>query len=175
MKFISQYLGFRTMIFPEQRKHIVERGQPIEKITENCVMAEFRTGGLTEWEVKQAVENFGRIKGLPDDVPVSTRLSYYDTNEMAHLKKWSPEYKEEVEKSLLEKMGNGRYYFLSESIPIIEPFPGYDNKDDPAKVAFLAKELNCLVESLEYEKENRNRSEFIEAMEAELDEVVVSA
>lgn len=175
MRFISQYGNFSIQIFPEEYEMVQTRHGFKKEITSKCLIAHFDVGGITELEVEQAIENFGRIRGVPDNVPVSTRLSFYDTDKEAFHNKWTPEFKEKVEQSLLEKMGRGQHYFIPVERPPEKPFPSYDEIEDPSEIVYLARRSGFGVNGvLEYEQANKNRPEVIEAVRvAREDEVVV--
>src|SRR5262249_38545665 len=122
-----------------------------------------------------------KFNGMPVEEDLLTpvdptyRLSGFDTT----IQGWGDEEREELEQRLADASVSGDYIII-ETPKRPAPWPGYDKLKSAAKIADLTQATGSDVEGvLAYERENLNRPEVIEAVQAlvpeEEDEVVVQA
>lgn len=141
-------------------------------ITDRGVLCQFTHGALLEWEYELAKNSFG-LKGLAHDENPRRRFSAYDTELEARRQGWSDEKRRMVEERLLEYATAGQGHILVEKPKLDPPWPRYDDirgrggKTTAQMIADAVRDLGHDPHYvIEYEKENRNRTDVVEAVEA---------
>lgn len=182
MRFISRYAKYQITAVHEQRERLTDGTY---KTTAPGFMCEFRHGDLTDAERELARKVF-LWKGLPTSMggqpldPINDlhRVSAFDSRE-------APEHlRGQVEQALLSNAALGHDYVLVEEVKAEAPWPAY-----PRLVAggrgrsneWVVEQIVATVTAtgvdvdkvLAYERENMNRPEVLDAVEAlrEPDEV----
>jgi len=158
-------------------------GTIIEYTDRKPVIAEFRQGGMTEWEQLVALESFD-FSGLPEGVNPLSRVSVFDSE--AYVQRYSPSEQEAHLKEIDERLSYLATIYPNE-FRIVEkpaagkPWPTYDEaeledrifRDEQGEelvvdgILTMQAKTGINPETIRlYEVENRNRSEVVEAMEA---------
>jgi hypothetical protein len=167
MRFISKYRGFSFVARPT-RSGTDAWGQPI-KIQEG-IICDFRGGSLELWEVQQALATF-QFAAPGHDEEITLRLSLFDTDLAAEAYGWDENTKAQVEARMQAKAGVDFIQLIRPPLPA--PWPNYD-KVTPRGDLHLYEVIVAVVEEtgldpaevIAYERENLNRPDVIEALEA---------
>lgn len=161
-RFISKYQRYALGI-QEEIGMVTAQGVPV--VTQPAVLAKFEHGGVTDWEVQEALEKFS-FDGLPDGVNPALRLGVFDTDFAAKEGRWSDDMKAKVEEVLRTAPGRLGNDYIEVGRPTLPaPWPTYDE-------ASFAKILNRVIEDgyapadvLAYERETQKRPDVIDALE----------
>lgn len=152
-------------------------------------IADFRhDGSLSPWEKEAALKTFN-FGAVGHDEDVTHRLSVFDTDHEAMVRKWTPEFKQRVEDALRQGRNLGRSYLEVDQPRRPAPWPAYDKLVAQGRRTseMVAERIAATVtengydagEVLSYERENHDRPEVIAALEAlgvaEPEEELVSA
>lgn len=172
MRFISPYSRYKLIIISQQTE-LMSSGQ--QRVIAPGFIAEFREGDVRMWEADYAREHL-TFRGTvteegserPID-PVPGRVGSYDT---AHIQ--NEELRKEVEEKMLAHHDHGRDFYMVEKPARPAPWPTYDAMTGGGRGKTTAKVLAEQVMELGlnpedvvlYERENQNRTEVIEALEA---------
>ena len=181
MRFISRYPALQVSALKPEFKYVRDASGDTrkEKVFDGYI-AQFRLGGLSPWEKQTGLARW-KI-ATPLDGRVDGFLSSWDS-EVEQIKEgWSDETREKVEKALLSSASAGTGNVIMVEPPKIEkPWPKYDDlhaggkhsKEDIAKlIANQVKELGLdPYHVISYERENKDRSEVIGALEIVISEM----
>lgn len=182
MRFGCPHAGYTiTLRVPVEEPDPYHPGRHL--ITREGIQAQFRSGDFTLREKKQIEDRFyfnglGTYEGdnmTPLDV--GFRIGTFDTDMQGYDEKT----KAFVEEKMQESMYFGNDYILLELVRLPAPWPGYDKLRSPKKIVELVDETGSDVEDvIAYERENANRGDVIDALEALLvpaedDATVISA
>lgn len=151
------------MVWPEIKDTVFDRGRPVEKLVENCYIAQFTRGGITEEEYQQALSRWKRPHGITSDADPRLWFSIYDSDIESIIHSWTPEEKTRVEDFLSERVGS-QFIKLEERI-LLPPWPTYDEMTDAEEIVNFARVLGLSDHAIGYEKQNLNREEIVTALE----------
>lgn len=170
MRFVAESAGYRLVAIGTDYEVLASgRG----RINAPGYTVEFKQGELTDYERKVARERLS-FRGVPTEVdgtpidPTLTRASAFDTE-------WVPErIRPQVESALLSNPDFNRAYILVEKVKAAKPWPKYDETRGGGRgvstaqvIAERVSELGLNAEEvIQYERENKNRADVIEALEA---------
>lgn len=173
MRCISKATNLKRTVIHAERTIVNGKSGPEYVVTREPYIALFTQGGATAYEKQLALEKF-KFTGTGEREDPLRRISIFDTDEKAAQENWTPEFKDEVEKSLLA--GQGEFYFVVEAPKVEKPWPAYDTAS-PEDIPELAEMFGVSsIHVLAYERENQNRPSVIEALEvSDPDEVEISA
>lgn len=132
---------------------------------------------IVEPELRQLVAKFGEHAGeftfhnpLTDqeDTGAIIRGHYFNSKAAQERESWSDEERQIVEDVCMEMCSKvPEFIRLHEILPAMMPWPSYD--ETPAKqIADLAAAVGMSTAALAFERENKNRSSVIAAIEANL-------
>jgi hypothetical protein len=198
-RYISKYGGYKKTVLKSQRTLVSTPLGPEDREIRTAVIAEFKKGGVTAWEKEQALQHFRMVQpiestdpdhasysitrdaaGMYEGEDLTTRFSYYDTDEQAFFNKWSPEKKVEIEKNLNDQQNSD--YFRCDKPKRPAPWPAYDKlvKQGQRTIALVAEKIAAKVTEdgydpenvIAYETENLNRPEVVDALKKLLVEKV---
>lgn len=142
--------------------------------TEKRLNAWFERGGAPPWAFDRAFEVF-EYRGLPEGISRHERTFMFDSVQAQREKGWTDEEREIVEKYLLDRIasGCGDYVFI-EQPTTDKPWPKYDEIVAVGRrtIDHCAQLITDTVRTLgldpervaDYERENLNRPEVIEAL-----------
>lgn len=174
-RYISQWGAYKIKVIPSEYTLVQGEHGPKEVLSRNPIIAQFSKQGITEYEREAALEHF-RFKGIAEGEDPLRRISSYDTDQEAAQYGWDKKTKEEIERVL--DLRQGVDYFRVDKPRAIAPWPTYD-KTPPGKVLQMVSDMGIDPDAvMEYERENKNRPQIIEALEAEVtddEEIVVPA
>ena len=177
MRFISPNPELTVcLLSPIEKPDPYREGRQI--IEKPGYIAQFRTGDFTKAEKDFAVKKF-KFAGLPlhedalTPVEPDFRIATYDTS----LINWEPlakeyqmepdEMKELIEQKLQDSVYHGTSFVRFDAPRLQPPWRGYDNARSVKRIVELVQETGSDVEDvIAYERENKNRPEVIEALEA---------
>lgn len=166
MRFVSQHKGYEAAIRPVQYQGYSKDGEPL--VTGKAMDARFQQGGLSPWEIEEALEHWGdNLPGLADGEDRRQRFSVFDT-EWAQLEYgWTDDDREFAEQHLLTLPGRiGNEYIKIEDHKAPAPWPSYKQFNSPEAVVRFMREGGIDPELvLRYERENANRDDVLEAVE----------
>lgn len=175
MRFISPYRQYQ-LVAVHENVELLASGQP--RVIAPGYVCEWTPFDVTDWERDAARRTF-TYKGAVmdssgrhlDPIDEEHRVSVFDTAKISDDK-----LRARVEKALLENSANGRDYVLVEQPKVEAPWPSYDNivvhgqrkiEHVAAKIAEkVAEDGYDPAEVVAYERQNLNRPEVIEAVEA---------
>ena len=164
-RYLSKYAAFKKTVLKGASTLVQGPDGPRVEQTRQPVIALFQQSGVSLWERELAKDRFG-FRGVAEGEDPWRRVSAYDTDEQAKRLAWTPEQKASAE-SLLDAQ-QGADYFRVEKPRLAAPWPSYSTTAS-GRVLELVRELDIDVEyAIEYEKENKNRSTVIRALENEL-------
>lgn len=135
------------------------------------VLCEFQHGGLLQWEWEQALDKLN-LRGLAEGEDPRHRFSVYDTELQAIINGWSPERRQEVEERLRNACGAGDMIEcvkpkLPPPVANWDKLKGVKGKPTAEYLADLVRELGLEPHyCCNYERENKNRADVIEAISA---------
>jgi|SRR5262245_15789352 len=175
MRFVSHVRRFSVQVvqpavrYSNYGDRIVDREMYIAQFSDDITNADLDFA-------RRVFEEGGFINGrttLIDEVtptPILTRVSVYDTDERALSEGWTPEFKQQVEDFLLERQINHPDFRVLEEARLDPPWPRYDDfKGTAAKlVEKVVGDGYALPEVLAYERQNKNREDFVSALEVEI-------
>lgn len=129
-----------------------------------------RSGGAPDW-AKDAVSKLpGFGKGMGHNEDPFTRVGVIDTDEEAIRQGWTPEEKAFVEQALQNAPSSGIEYVICAAPKATKPWDKYDEfvgQDAVEKILYAIEFIGAdPAHVVRYEKENQNRPEVIEAVEA---------
>lgn len=162
--FVSKYREYELVLWPTRAVPNQFTGERV--VHQKGEVAKFLWAGrgLEPWALDQAVEQF-QFTGLGHNEDPLKRLSFYDTDAQAALQGWDDEYHEKVIDTLRKKQNDA--YMEAVRPKIAPPWPNYDKVQNAKAVANMVSELGVEIgHALMYERENANRPEVIEALEA---------
>jgi len=163
MRFISPYQRYTIQAVQGSKPVIVDGTIVVEK---PGIRAEFEHGGILDWETELGLKRF-RFDGLPEGVPPQTRLSVYDTELQAQFGGWDEQTREEVEQGLLDAPAYGTDYILVEKPQLKPPWPYYNQvRSVPKLIAKVREDGHDPAYVREFELQNANRQEVLDALEA---------
>jgi hypothetical protein len=163
MRFISPYQRYTIQAVQGSKPVVVDGTIIVEK---EGVRVEFMHGGILDWETELGMKRF-RFDGLPEGVPAATRLSVFDTEMEALARDWSEETRQEVEQGLLDAPAYGTDYVLVEKPRVEAPWPHYNQvKSVPKLIAKVREDGYDPEEVRQFELQNQNRQEVLDALEA---------
>lgn len=166
------------------RKHIEEWDERSQsaRVAQRGILAEWEQGALSDREVEEGLDKLGPFNGMPmyeDEVtPVSprSRLRVYDTDVAAKVEQWDKPTQDFVEDYLLNHELHGKSFVMVEAQKAAAPWPAYDKLTVQGRRTIdlvVAKIVEKIEEDgyqpadvLAYERENLNRPEIIDAVEA---------
>lgn len=128
------------------------------------------SGGAPDWAKDAVAQLPGWGNGLGHNEDPFTRLGVLDTDEEAKRQNWTPEEKAFVENALLKAPSAGIEYVVCSAPKTARPWDKYDEfVGDEAleKVLYTIDLIGADPKSvLRYERENLDRPDFVEALEA---------
>lgn len=136
------------------------------------IYAKFRRGGVPQWAQEIAKQTFD-FKKKPDEIPVERWISYYDTIEDAARMGW-----DEYEQELIDKKLAWVDGIVTIEKPAAQPpYPTYDKQRLVKGKRTLATAIADIIATvkttgidpkkvIDYEVENKNNKELIEALSA---------
>lgn len=165
MRFISKHRGYKMGIRPAAISGYTPHGEPI--ISSQDLIAHFRPGGASRWEIDQALKHWDHFPGLAEGENPALRLSWFDSEFAQHIHGWTDEERETVEQKLLSAPNCGPDYILIEEEKAPKPWGSYDKISAPKQIVSLMIETGTDPEVvLRYERENGKRQEVLDAVEA---------
>lgn len=133
-----------------------------------ALAAQFQhSAGVPDW-AREAVKQLpGWGNGLGHNEDPFTRCGVLDTDVEAERQGWTPEDKEFVEAALTKASSNGVEYVICSAPKAEKPWPKYDEIEDAEQAAWQIDQAGYDIGQVKrYEKENRNREDFIAAFDA---------
>lgn len=176
MRFIAKYKRYQVIFQREIIEHFAT-GQEHE--IQPALICEFDLyGSMRPHEITAARETFINY-GLPTEVDMVTqidpltRFSVFDTELFQQQKRITDEKRIEMEQFLLSLPEYGTDFILVEEPKLAPPWPNYDSfrgvRGAPTPIAIARKVEEDGFDALEvvaYERQNANRQEVIDALEA---------
>lgn len=185
MLFVSRASRLRVTYLPKREKY-APNGNIIE--TRPRVFAEFRHGPVPDWAMKQVLERLD-WRWLPEGWTPQMQVSSFDSVAAQQENGWNDEEREGLEKHLLSRPSED--FILVEPQRAPRPWATYDKlfaRKGMTQEQAIEKIVEIVVETgvspqvvIDYELENRERRDVLEAMESLLrvqpaeDEIVVGA
>ena len=137
---------------------------PEMKLLDKGVLCQFSHGGLLAWEWDVALERFG-LRGLAQGEDPRHRFSVYDTELEQRINGWTDDTRKDVEKRLIDT--SGADHILVEKPKLEAPWPTYDKLKNAIDIAKVVRENGYEPHYVcNYERENLNRSDVIDAVSA---------
>lgn len=165
MRFVSKHRGYKMGIRPAAIGGYTPHGEPI--LTSRELIAEFRPGGLSRWEIDQALAHWNHFPGLAEGENPVLRLSWFDSDFSQRVHGWTDEEREAVEQKLLGEPNIGSDYIVIVPEKAQKPWGSYDKLSAPKQIVSLMIETGTDPEVvLRYERENGKRQEVLDAVEA---------
>lgn len=167
-RFVSPHRNFSIGVRNARASYLGPDGKMVPAVEE--LRADF-TPDLRTAEDTALAKSVFVFRGMPiyeDGSPIdpSFRISVFDT-EVAKLQNgWSDDDEQLVIAAIRANVGSGS---CAEVIPVAaaKPWNGYDGLTDPEKVVELALAIDAdLAQVEQYERENLNRPEVVEALQA---------
>lgn len=166
-RYVSSYREFALCAIPPAYGTVKIRGIDTQTEVDKGVDCQFQHKGLMQWEYEIAEEKLG-LKGLGYDEDPRHRFSVYDTDLQALIENWDEETKTLVEQKLDHACGPD--LLRIEKPKLTPPWPAYNRLiGEDAALMIADKVKNDGYEPhycVNYERENLNRPEVIEAIQA---------
>lgn len=182
-RFVAKYAGYVHGVRSEVLEHYAT-GQ--SKVLVRGLEATFNTRGLTDFEVEVGLTKLAHL-GLAEDrdteehVSARSRLSLFDSEAASLENGWTDEEHDLVVRALRSSSENGLAYLEVETPRRPAPWSAYDSVTDVDRIIELIEATGSDPAYVAaYERENANRPEVLEAIEAlgvdsSADEVVIEA
>ena len=163
MRFLTQYPGLSVLIRNGEERWL-PNGRSVSTVAP--LTADFTQHDVLPHEKEIGLKTFS-FPGMPvqedglTPIDPSNRLAVFDTE----LQSWSDEDKRFAEQRLLEHTGPE---WIRVEGPVLDPpWPGYDSIRSMRRVVELTEATGIEPETvIAYERANKNRPDFIEALEA---------
>lgn len=166
MRFVSKHRGYSAAIRPPQLGGYNAAGDPY--YTAEAMNANFQQGGLSPWEIDEALEHWGEdLPGVADGEDRRQRFSVFDTEWAALEFGWNDADREFAEQRLLTLPGRlGNEYIRVEDHKAPAPWPTYKTFSSPDAIVRFMREGGYDPEVvLRFERENASRDDVLEAVE----------
>jgi hypothetical protein len=171
---VSDHANLRVVVRSARPAMYDDRGNLVRERLPGLA-AEFTRGGCPEWAKQIAYETF-EFRGLPDGVSRDYRLGVFDSFQAQQDNNWSDDDRQEVERKLVERAGASRDFIIVSKPKIPAPWSSYDELTVHGRrtAAHVAEKIVQIVRDtgvnpdsvLQYELENANRPEVVEAVRA---------
>lgn len=181
-RFVSPHRNFNLGIRNEVPAHLGPDGRMVPYVSE--LSAQFNPDLKTPEDVALAKSTFA-FRGLAiyesgKEIDPAYRVSVFDSEVAALQNGWSADDTEEVIEALRHKGPVGVMYVEVVPAPAEKPWNGYDELSDAARIVELAIGIDAdLAKVLQYEIENANRQDVVEAIQAAIESadetIIVSA
>jgi hypothetical protein len=176
MRFVSKIRKYQICFQRDIIEHFATGESRVIQPLLNCEFDLF--GSMRPYEIAAAREAFIN-RGLPLEADGITtidplyRFSVFDTEEFQKHHRLTDEKRVELEQFLLNNFAYGTYYIMVEEPRVPAPWPTYDTvrgvKGSPTalRIAEKVREDGFPVEDvIAYERQNQNRQDVIDALEA---------
>ncbi len=181
-RFVSPHRNFSLGVRAANPAHLGPDGVMVPAVSE--LSADFGADQLSGEDFALAKSTFN-FRGLPiyesgQPVDPSYRVSVF-VSEVAKLKNgWTDADEELVVETLRHKGPIGQMYVEVVPVAASKPWNGYDELTDESRIVELAVGIGAdLSKVIQYEKENANRTDVVEALEAAMagadETIIVSA
>lgn len=174
-KYVSKYSRFKKTVRKGEQMLVSSATGPTMQVTREPIIALFQQSIVSAKERADAIAHFGFLGVADGEDDPGRRVSAYDTDEAARSGAWDAETKLEVERTL--DAGVGHDYYKLEDVRLPAPWPRYDEIVVYGRrtAELCAEKISDTVKMLgldpaavaAYERENLNRPEVLEALEAE--------
>lgn len=169
---ISPFANYSIQLIEGKEQVGMDSRGVIHSVTlQDPVLADFHTGGLTEWEEDAALLRFN-FSGLPEGVHPLTRVSVFDPEAYVLAKDdLTPEQQKELYDKIVGVLKKKAEVFPGEFILVEKPgapkpWPSYD-KDSVEEILQIQERLEIDPELVRiYEEENSARDEIVTTMRA---------
>ena len=178
-RFVSPHRNYSHGVRAAEAAHLGPDGVMVPEVTE--LSADFSPDLRTDVERDLALSTFS-FRGLAiyengQTVDPTYRISVFDS-EVAKLQNgWTDEDEKEVVEELRHGGPIGLMYVEVIPVPTDKPWAGYDELTDAYRIVELATGIGAdLSQVVSYERENKNREDVIDALEAavaEADETII--
>lgn len=167
MRCISPHSNYSIQVIEANEQIVVDaRGFAQSIVHSKPVIADFDQGGLMDYEIEAALENFN-FSGIPEGVNPLTKIASFDTE--AYIHRFPPAGRDElliqIDQRLRElQVLHPNEFIIVEPPEAARPWPSFD-KDTVEDVLKIQERLQFNPETIRlYEAENQNRLEIVEAM-----------
>lgn len=139
--------------------------------------AQFEPASMAPEHMREAVSRlpaFGRGVGLNEDP--YRRCGFFDSHHAQRVNDWTDEDRELVEETLASLPENGVDFLIVEAPKVAAPWPKYDSARSVGSIVSTVEQIGVDPQVvIDYERQNRDRAEVVEAMQRLIDGQVSEA
>ena len=168
LRFVSDAARYTFQAIPPDQQILADvHGHSKLQVVDPGVNCQFEHGLLMQWEWDRGLAAFG-LRGLAEHEDPRWRFSAYDTDVEALRHSWDKRRKNLVEEALLRAQGSGHIHVEKPRLdPPWKAYPKIRGKTAAAEIARIVRETEFDPHYvMNYERENENRKDVLEAVNA---------